>query len=95
MVVFRTIAFSQIGVVLFNNRQVGLFIRLQATPMLFTCRLLQCLGLLHILKKMGGMVSVLLRYLFIVDHKHVRVHSGNVSVRPAEDLKCSINDFIC
>jgi hypothetical protein len=51
--------------------------------------------LLHILKKMGGVVSVLLRHFFVVDDKHIRVHGGNGSVRPAENLKCSIYDLIC
>jgi hypothetical protein len=44
---------------------------------------------------MGGVVSVLLRHLFVEDDEHIRVHSGNVPVRPAENLKCSINDLIC
>ena len=44
---------------------------------------------------MGGVVFVLLRHLFVVDDKHISVHSGYVSIRPAENLKCSINDFIC
>ena len=43
---------------------------------------------------MGAVIFVLLRYLPVEDHKLIAINGGNMSVRPAENLKRSINDFI-
>ena len=39
------------------------------------------------------MVFVLLRYLFVIDHEHVTIDIRDMSVRPAENLKCAIDNL--
>ena len=40
------------------------------------------------------MIFVLLRHLFVIDHKHITVDIRNMSVRPAENLKCPVDNLI-
>ena len=49
---------------------------------------------MHALKKMGGMIFILLGHLFVIDKEHIAINCGNMSIGPAKNLKRPINDFV-
>ena len=40
------------------------------------------------------MIFILLRHLFVIDHKHITVDIRNVSVRSAEYLKSAVDNLV-